>query len=174
MENGGKSRYLSTAYLFCTDTVISMDAKILIVDDSEDRHKLKSVLCCAGYRVIMASSWEDVFAKRIAEKPDVIFIDAIMTQQKCIPYPNVRNKFRKLIIEEGHRIIFIIPKKISKAMIKQRMGDMWFWELAFPGGFQKIQKPYVAEELINILNDFLEPDTGDANVLHKGIHIEYE
>ncbi len=56
-----------------------MDAKILIVDDSEDRLEPKNILCKAGYTVIMISSWEEAFAKKIAEKPDVIFMDAIMT-----------------------------------------------------------------------------------------------
>ncbi len=68
-------------------------------------------------------------------------------------------------------MIFIIPRKISKEMIKQRIGFMWFWD-AYSGGLPKIQKPYVAEELISILKLLLEK--GDVSLLHKNIDIEYE
>ncbi len=124
-----------------------MDAKILIVDDSEDRHKLKSVLCGAGYTVITACSWKDALSKKNAEKPDLTLIDlAILTENgntKTAAY-----EVRKWMLEDKDRLLFIVPRKPS-------VKDVLSFSVIFIAPMDKLQKPYIAEEVIETVKQTL-------------------
>jgi twitching motility two-component system response regulator PilH len=116
--------------------------KILVVDDSTtDRVNLQNILSDAGYTVITAGSGAEALEKADGEKPDLIFMDVVMPQmdgyQAC----------REITHNESTRdipVIFVISKG-------QKADHMW---AQTPNGPDPIKKPYIPEQIIEILNQF--------------------
>lgn len=115
--------------------------KILVVDESvADRMDLKKIISNAGYEVIEASSGQEAVEKAFAEKPDLIFLEAVM--QKTEGFQSCREIVRG---EETKHIpvLFIVNDMMSKA------DKMW---LEMSGARRFIQKPYTADQVIEQLN----------------------
>jgi len=117
--------------------------KILVVDESAaDRMDLKNIISNAGYEVTEASSGQEAVEKAIAEKPDLIFLEAVM--QKTEGFQSCR----KIVQSEETKhipILFVVNETMSTA------DKIW---LEGPGSRELIQKPYVPVQIIEQINHF--------------------
>jgi twitching motility two-component system response regulator PilH len=109
--------------------------KVLVVDDSAtDREHLQNVLEKQNITVLSASTGQDALKMASAERPDIIFLDIIMSGMDGYAV------CRSLREDENTRsipIIFVSSKK-------NRADIMWANE---QGGSGYIVKPYAAEEV---------------------------
>lgn len=109
--------------------------KVLVVDDSAtDRAHLQDVLEKQNITVLAASSGQDALKMASAERPDIIFLDIIMSGMDGYA---VCRSLREDENTKGIPIIFVSSKK-------NRADIMWANE---QGGSGYIVKPYAAEEV---------------------------
>jgi len=116
--------------------------KILVVDDSTvDRMNIQNIVGDAGYQVVGASSGQEAIEKANTEKPDLIFMDVVMSQmdgyQACREITH--NSKTKHI-----PIIFVTSKG-------QKADRMW---AEMQGGKGLVQKPYTPDQIIEQINHF--------------------
>ncbi len=126
-----------------------MTAKILIVDGSaKDRRELENILCATGYTVITACSWKNALSKKHAEKPDLTLMDlAILTENRK---RETEYEVRKWM-RQG--LLFIFPQ--STMEIEDIRKKLLYLEVIFIAPMAKLQKPYIAEEVIKTVKQML-------------------
>jgi twitching motility two-component system response regulator PilH len=109
--------------------------KVLVVDDSAtDREHLQNVLEKQNITVLSASTGQDALKMASAERPDIIFLDIIMSGMDGYA---VCRSLREDENTKGIPIIFVSSKK-------NRADIMWANE---QGGSGYIVKPYAPEEV---------------------------
>jgi twitching motility two-component system response regulator PilH len=109
--------------------------KVLVVDDSAtDRAHLQDVLEKQNITVLAASSGQDALKMASEERPDIIFLDIIMSGMDGYA---VCRSLRENESTKGIPIIFVSSKK-------NRADIMWANE---QGGSGYIVKPYAPEEV---------------------------
>jgi twitching motility two-component system response regulator PilH len=108
---------------------------VLVVDDSAtDRAHLQAVLEKQNITVLAASSGQDALKMASEERPDIIFLDIIMSGMDGYA---VCRSLRENESTKGIPIIFVSSKK-------NRADIMWANE---QGGSGYIVKPYAPEEV---------------------------
>jgi twitching motility two-component system response regulator PilH len=119
-----------------------MISKVLVVDDSlADLVNIKGIVSEAGCTVLTATSGKEAIAKARSERPDLIFMDIVMSDidgfQAC-----------RLLSQENSTkdipVVFVTSKT-------QKADRLW---AQMQGGKAYITKPYSADDIIDQLKAF--------------------
>jgi len=116
--------------------------KVLVVDDSPtDLANLKGIVSSAGCTVVTATSGRDAIDKAKAERPDVIFLDIIMSDMDGY------EACRKLTadVDTKHIPVVFVTSKDQKA---DRVWAM------MQGGKDLVAKPYTEDEILSRLEAY--------------------
>ena len=121
-------------------------AKILVVDDSGlSRRTLRKILEPAGHEVSEAAEGIAALERYFLDKPDLVFLDLTMSGMYGI---DVLNKLREM--DPGACVI------IGSADIQSSTREM----VQASGARAFINKPFVSEQVLKVVNRVLQGDQG--------------
>ena len=121
-------------------------AKILVVDDSGlSRRTLRKILEPAGHEVSEAAEGIAALERYFLDKPDLVFLDLTMSGMYGI---DVLNKLREM--DPGACVI------IGSADIQSSTREM----VQASGACAFINKPFVSEQVLKVVNRVLQGDQG--------------
>lgn len=123
-------------------------AKILVVDDSGlSRRTLRRILEAAGHEIIEAEDGIAALERYFLDKPDLVLLDLVMTGMYGI---EVLTKLREM---DAQALVIVASADIQSSSR----------ELAkVAGAAAYMDKPFVPEKVIQIVNATLAGRAGDA------------
>jgi twitching motility two-component system response regulator PilH len=118
-------------------------AKVMVVDDAvSDAKLMESILRAAGHQVVCYGTGEELEAKVVAERPDVLLLDLVMPKRNGY---EVLRSLKKDAATRSTPVVLVTSRN-------QSSDEAWGRR---QGADDYLGKPFTPEQLVNMVRRFV-------------------